>query len=335
MSEKVLSQEEISALLEAIGTDQGAAESPETQAASPKKRSGVELAEREGYLFPMAKATEISKDVESSLALVFDAFAHKGGASFSNTLRTQVGFRLHEVEQIFYGDFIESLPEPSSIWYLAVVPHNLHIAVCFEPELVTQIVAVMLGATGGGGTSRTRTQITELEQAIVENVVVIFCKELCQAWSRVSEVEIVVENRETRPRLLRVYPANEVMVTLGMSMKIASSEGTIYWGIPTGLLKTLQESNSHQRQIDSQEQLVEMVEHMKSHALRFSTCLEAELSETSVSISDLLSIQPGDVISLDHLVADPTRVSVNGRRQFLGEVVVSNDRRAIRLVSPN
>ena len=73
MSEKVLSQEEISALLEAIGTDQGTAESPETQAAGPTKRSGVELAEREGYLFPMAKATEISKEVESSLALIFDA----------------------------------------------------------------------------------------------------------------------------------------------------------------------------------------------------------------------------------------------------------------------
>lgn len=335
MSEKVLSQEEISALLEAIGTDQDSSDKPEAPVKAPKQRSGIELAEREGYLFPMAKATEISKEIESSLALIFDAFAHKGGASFSNTLRTQVAFRLHELEQIFYGDFIESLPEPSSIWYLAVQPHNLHVAVCFEPDLVTQIVAVMLGATGGLGTSRPRTQITELEQAIIENVVSIFCTELGQAWSRVNQVEIIVENRETRPRLLRVYPANEVMVTLGMSMKIASAEGTIYWGIPSGLLRTLQDSGSHQRQIENRDQLMDLMNRMKGHSRGFSTVLAAELSETAVAISDLLTIQPGDVIKLDHLVADPTLVTVNGKRKFIGDIVVANDRRAVRLADPN
>ncbi len=335
MSEKVLSQEEISALLEAIGTDQASPGSAEADAKSPRPRSGLELAEREGYIFPMAKATEISKDVESSLALIFDAFAHKGGAAFSNALRTQVAFRLHELEQIFYGDFIESLPEPSSIWYLALSPHNLHIAVCFEPELVGQIVSVMLGSTGAAGPPRARTQITELEQAIVENVVTIFCQELAQAWGRVNPIEITVENRETRPRLLRIYPANEVMITLGMSMKIASAEGTIYWGIPSGLLKTLQESQSHQHQIENKEQQQDLISRMGSHALGFGTVLEAELCETSVSISDLLSVQPGDVISLDHLVTDPTFVTVNGVRKFTGDVVVNNDRRAIRLASPN
>lgn len=335
MSEKVLSQEEISALLEAIGTDKGAGEESESRPKAPKRRSGIELAEREGYLFPMAKATEISKEVESSLALIFDAFGHKGGASFSNTLRTQVAFQLHELEQIFYGDFVESLPEPSSVWYLAMNPHNLHIAVCFEPELVTQIVAVMLGSTGGAGTVRARTQITELEQAIVENVVGIFCKELSQAWSRVSAVEIVVEHRETRPRLLRIYPANEVMITLAMSMKIASSEGTIYWGIPSSLLKTLTESRSHQRQVESKEVLLELLNRMKGHARKFSTVLEAELCETSVPISDLLSVKPGDVIALDHLVEAPTIVTVNGKRKFMGDIVVANDRRAIRLTNPN
>ncbi len=335
MSEKVLSQEEISALLEAIGTDKGAAEESAARPKTPKRRSGIELAEREGYLFPMAKATEISKEVESSLALIFDAFAHKGGASFSNTLRTQVAFQLHELEQIFYGDFIESLPEPSSVWYLAMNPHNLHIAVCFEPELVTQIVAVMLGSAAGAGTVRARTQITELEQAIVENVVGIFCKELGQAWSRVNSVEIVVEHRETRPRLLRIYPANEVMITLAMSMKIASSEGTIYWGIPSSLLKTLTEGGTHQRQVESKELLLELLSRMKGHAMKFGTVLESELCETAVPISDLLSVKPGDVITLDHLVEAPTIVMVNGKRKFMGDIVVANDRRAIRLTNPD
>ncbi len=331
MSEKVLSQEEISALLSAVGGDDESPQQEEASRPKERKKQGIELDEREGYLFPMAKAAEISKEVESALALIFDAFAHKGSASFSNNLRTQVAFRLHEVEQIFYGDFIESLPEPSSIWYLMVQPQNLHVAVCLEPDLVASIVAVMLGGAGLSS-PRARTQITDLEQAIIENVITIFCQELRQAWSRVLEVEIEIDGKETRPRLLRVYPQNEIMVTMRMSMKIGNSDGTIYWGIPSGLLKSLRDSVSHQRVIESQDQLVAMVNRMKEHTQQFSTVIDAKLSDTSVSLRELINLKPGDVIALDHLVADPALVSINGNCKFRGEIAIANERRTIRMV---
>ena len=334
MSEKVLSQEEISALLSAIGSEEEAPKNEEGQRQKDRKKQGIALDEREGYLFPMAKVAEINKEVESALALIFDAFAHKGSASFSHNLRTQVAFGVHEVEQIFYGDFIESLPEPSSIWYLSIQPHNLHVAVCLEPDLVTSIVAVMLGGAGSSA-PRSRTQITDLEQAIIENVITIFCRELRQAWSRVSEVEIEIDNRETRPRLLRIYPQNEAMITLRMSMRIGNSDGAIYWGIPGGLLKSLRDSVSHQRVIESQDQLIGLVNQLKEHSQRFSTVIDAGLCETAVSLRELIGLKPGDVISLDHLVSEPALVSINGKHKFSGEIAISNDRRTIRMVAGN
>ena len=51
--------------------------------------------------------------------------------------------------------------------------------------------------------------VTDLEQSVTETVVLVFCRELEHAWSRVAEVEIGVDNRETRPRLLQIYPPRE------------------------------------------------------------------------------------------------------------------------------
>ncbi len=331
MSEKVLSQEEISALLAAVGKEETkpAAET-KVQAAERPSKKRLSSSDQEGYLFPMTRAQELSKELEAALLLIFDAFAHKGGATFSHNFRTQVSFRLHEVEQVYYGDFIESLPEPSSMWYLEVKPHSQHVAVCLEPALVNAIVSVTLGGPATGEV-RGRNVITDLEQNIVETAVAVFCRELRHAWSRVSEVEIEIDNRETRPRLLRIYPPNEVMVVLGMAMRIGQAEGTMYWGLPTNLLKTLQDQVSHQRQVESREKLEETVNRVKELALRFLTEVEARLTATPISLEDLLSLKPGDILKLEHMVGEPSEVLINGRRTFYGDIVVARDHRTVRV----
>jgi flagellar motor switch protein FliM len=118
-----------------------------------------------------------------------------------------------------------------------------------------------------------------------------------------------------------------------MSMRIGNSDGTIYWGIPGGLLKSLRDSVSHQRVIESQDQLVALVNRLKEHTQRFTTVIDATLCETAVSLEELINLKPGDVISLDHRVSDPALVSINGKHKFSGEIAISNDRRTIRMVA--
>jgi len=331
MSERVLTQEEISALLAAVGGEEGGSKQEKKAKRDRRARRGLEPEGREGYLFPMAKATELSREVESALALIFDAFSHKGGATFSHSLRTQVSFEVQDVEQVFYGDFLESLPEPSSIWYLKAVPHELHVAVCFDPDLVATIVSVMLGGPPlpGGGE---KNQITDLEQAIIENVVSSFCGELRHAWSRISEVSFEIDNRETRPRLLRIYPPTEVVVTLGMVMKIGRVEGNLYWGIPSGLLKTLQDPSGLQRQAESREQLVDSLQRIRRLAGRFQTRIEVATMESPTTIRELLELHTGDVLMLDHSTEEPLEIRLNGRRSLAGRLVVAKNRKAVQLV---
>ncbi|MFB3901860.1 MAG: flagellar motor switch protein FliM [Acidobacteriota bacterium] len=326
MSEKVLSQEEISALLDSVNQDTFSEEMVRRR----RKGRRIQLVGEGGYLFPISKTTALNREVESALGLIFDAFSHKAAATLSTTLRTQVSFKLHDVEQVGYADYLESLPEPSSMWYLEVEPHKLHVAVCLEPKLVHTLISVMLG--GGHMTpAKNRPYITDLEQTVIESIIVCFCKELRHAWSRVSEVDIKIDNRETRPRLLRIYPPSETMVVVGMSMETGSTEADMYWGVPGSLLRTLQRAVSQQRQVESREKLVEVVRQMASLALRFDTAVEVNLGVTKVSVGDLLSLKRGDVLTVDHPIRRPVLVTVNKSLKYTGELVASNDHKAVRI----
>jgi flagellar motor switch protein FliM len=234
------------------------------------------------------------------------------------------------MEQILYSEFIELLPEPSSLWYLQVKPYGLHVALCLEPALVHAIISVMLG---GGNTDEAsnRKNVTDLEQSVTETVVLVFCRELEHAWKRVAEVEIGVDNRETRPRLLQIYPPREGVVMLPMKMKVGTIEGGIFWGIPSPLLKILENNLLRQNQAESKQKLAGVVQKLKSKVLEIPTELEARLSDTLVMAEDLLNMKEGHILKLEHRVDSPIRLRVNGHEKFQGQIVHCKDRRAVRI----
>lgn len=63
--------------------------------------------------------------------------------------------------------------------------------------------------------------------------------------------------------------------------------------------------------------------------------VSVELGRTRVRIQELLELGQGSVIELDRLAGEPVDIMVNGHPIALGEIVVLNDRYAVRVVSVN
>ena len=59
--------------------------------------------------------------------------------------------------------------------------------------------------------------------------------------------------------------------------------------------------------------------------------LSAELGRTRMTVRDLLSLQPGNVVELDRLAGSPADLLVNGRLVARGEVVVVDEDYALKL----
>jgi len=59
--------------------------------------------------------------------------------------------------------------------------------------------------------------------------------------------------------------------------------------------------------------------------------LSMEVGKTQISIRDLLKLNPGSVVELDKMVSEPMDIYVNGTLLAQGEMVMVNNKFAIRL----
>jgi flagellar motor switch protein FliN/FliY len=61
--------------------------------------------------------------------------------------------------------------------------------------------------------------------------------------------------------------------------------------------------------------------------------VSVELGRTRLRIQELLELGQGAIVELDRLAGDAVDILVNGRQVAQGEIVVVNDRFAVRVVS--
>ena len=61
--------------------------------------------------------------------------------------------------------------------------------------------------------------------------------------------------------------------------------------------------------------------------------VSVELGGTKLRIQELLDLGQGSILELDRIAGEPVDILVNGRAIALGEVVVVNERYAVRVVS--
>lgn len=58
-----------------------------------------------------------------------------------------------------------------------------------------------------------------------------------------------------------------------------------------------------------------------------------ELGKVRLTIQELLDMGQGSIVELDRLAGEPVDILVNGRPVAMGEIVIANERYAVRVVS--
>ena len=61
--------------------------------------------------------------------------------------------------------------------------------------------------------------------------------------------------------------------------------------------------------------------------------VSVELGRARMRVQEVLDLGQGAIVTLERLAGEPVDILVNGRVMGTGEVVVSNDRYAVRVVS--
>ncbi|MCM3128722.1 MULTISPECIES: flagellar motor switch protein FliM [unclassified Paenibacillus] len=316
----VLSQNEIDALLAALSSGEMDAEELKKEETARKIRS-----------YDFKRAVRFSKDHIRSLTRIHENFARYLTTYFSAQLRTFVQINVVQVEQLPYDEFIRSIPKMTILNIFEAEPLQGRMVLEVHPNVAYAMLDRLLG---GPGTSSAKTSsMTEIETTIMERIFSRAFDSLQEAWKTVLDITPRMEALETNPQFMQIVSPNETIALISLSTKIGDTTGMINLCIPHVVVEPIMSKlSTHQWFIsEKKSRAPEEVVALKERVKKAKLPIIAELGESNISIAEFLSLNVGDVITLNKPVEEGLTIKVGERAKFMGSPGTLRDRVAVQI----
>jgi len=328
----VLDQSEVDALLAAV--DAGAVEEVKQEIRIfSRNRRPEDLEHVEIRTYDFKRPERVSKDQMIALQTLHEAFARNFGASLSGFLRTIVEVKVATCEQMTYSEFISGLPNPTS--FNLIEADQLAGQICLEisPLIIYPIIDRLLGGTSQDLFIPQRP-MTLIETRLISNVTKRGLTALSEAWGGIRALDFNVTATESNPQLVQIVPPNEVVIVIGLEVKLSNRAGTMNLCIPYNVIEPVMEELSAQSWFNvAKGQASETTMHRVGRGLvRAGLGVTGLLAETTITLEDLLHMSVGDVLATEKAATMPVVISVEGEKKFLAEVGQFRGSRALRVI---
>lgn len=321
---EVLSQSEIDALLSAIS-------SGESLDNIDTKR--VEVEHRKIKIYDFKRPDKFSKDQIRTLQMMHENFARVTTTSLSAQLRTLVGIHVASVDQLTYEEFIRSVSNPSTLAIVSMDPLKGSSILEIDPSITFTIIDRLFGGPGESPKNLNR-ELTDIELSVMEGIIVRILGNLREAWSQVIDLRPRLGSIETNPQFAQMVSPNDMVVLITLETKVSDVEGMMNFCIPYITIEPILSKFSAQywyasiRRGSTSENLKIIKEKLQNINIETS----AELGEIQLPMSDILSLQKGDVVKFtDTKITDPVIFKIGNRRKFLCRPGISGSRMAVQL----
>lgn len=332
MFSDILEQNEIDALLNAVDTGEVEEESIQGQIFSRHRRKGESVEVRP---YDFKRPERVSKDQMRALQTLHESFARNFGASLSGFLRTIVEVKVANCEQMTYAEFISTLPNPTS--FNLVQSDNLEGQMCLEisPLIIYPIIDRLLGGTTQDLFIPQRP-MTLIETKLIGNVTKRGLEALSEAWSGIRQLVFNISATESNPQLVQIVPPNEVVVVVGFEIKMSNRAGTMNLCIPYNVIEPVMDDLAAQSwfAVSDQTKNAGLQERITKSVSRASVEISGILAETTMTMQELINLQPGDLILTEKLAIKPVVLQVEGEKKFWASIGKIKGKRALQVMEP-
>ncbi len=283
-------------------------------------------------VFDFRRPDRIAKSQLRAIHLLHENFVRSAVSSLSAYLRTYLSMSLVAVEQLSYSQFLERLPTTTCIACLGLKPYEGSAILEINPALVFPILEILLGGTGKI-VSEIQREVTDIEQSLMDGLFRIILNDLTEAWKSVTLINFSIQSVNTEPQFLQVMAPNEAILAVAIEIRVGDSIGCMNIAMPSLLIKTMRQKFDHQRSTRKNDPTVEEQARVLELIRPARVEIDARLLDQQIRIQDLVSLQPGDVLTFDVPIESAIDLVFNGRRLFRGQVVSLGNKRGFSVVS--
>jgi len=298
--EKILSQDEVDALLK--GLSDGDIEAPQESAPTQEDIRPFDLTNQD----------RIVRGRMPTLDIINDRFAKIHRIWLSGALRRMLDINVCQAEMIKFGEFIRTLPVPTSLHILKMDPLRGHVLFMIESRLIFNLVDCFFGGTGKGSYKIEGRDFTSIEYRVINKVVKQALQDLDQAWQPISAVSFGFVRSEVNPQFATIIPPTDVVIVVRFELEMDRMMGRMALVLPYSTIEPIRSKLYASFQSDQLEVDAEWIVRLKRllHDVPVELCVE--LGNTSLKGSELMNMEIGDIIMLDSDVNMPLWAKVEG-----------------------
>lgn len=310
----VLSQQEIDALLSAINNG-------ELQASDvTKKNDRVKV-------YDFKRAMRYSKEQLRSITRIHENFTRLLTSYLSAQLRTYVQIEIDLVDQVTYHEFIASIPSRTILNVFEVQPMDGKMVMEMNPQVAYAILERLLG--GQGEASSRNGSLTEIETVLMQKIFTQAFDYYQNAWENVEEIYVKMEGIESNPQFIQIASPNDTVIIIVLHTTIGEISGRMTLCLPHLTVEpALPKLSTHLWLSTMVKQSVEQENHIKQKLDTVNVPVIAELGKATLSVSDIVNLQVGDVIGME---TGKLQVKVGQLTRFLGNPGIQKGRYAVQI----
>jgi len=317
----ILSQEEIDALLEAV-EDDGATEVLED--------TSTVLDQRQITLYDFKRPNRVSKEQLRAFRGIHDKMARSLASQISSIMRSIVEIQLHSVDQMTYGEFLMSLPSPTSFNVFSMKPLDGSGILEINPSIAFPMVDRLLG--GKGDPYEANREFTDIELNLMDTILRIIMGTLKEVWAPVVDMYPAIETKESSPNVVQIVAQNEIVVMVVMELVIGHSSGMMNICYPVISLESIL------NKLASKDFLLSETSAKKSRNKELRALmggarvyLNAFLGGAELSLRELLALEKGDIVRLDRPADDKAIINADGKDRFIGKIGLKRFRKSVEV----
>ena len=318
----ILSQEEIDALLEVVDED------GDTSNIEVEERSQGE--QKQIIIYDFKRPNRVSKEQLRAIKGIHDKLARNLASQISSVMRSIVEIRLHSVDQMTYGEFLMSLPSPTSFNVFSIKPLDGNCVLEINPSIAFPMIDRLLGGTGEN--FEANRELTDIEVNLLDAVLRMIMQRLKESWSMITDMYPNVEAKESSPNVVQIVSQNEIVIMVVMEIIVGGSSGMINLCYPVIYLEPIL-SRLANRDIMLGETSAKKSRNKELKTLigRAEILYEAILGKSIISVNEFLNLKEGDILRLDRGADDKAIVCIDKKEVFLAEVGLHRFRKSIRI----
>ena len=304
----VLSQNEVDALLKGISGGEFEVD----------EDSGEDFGEEEIIPFDLTSQDRIIRGRMPTLEIIHDRFVRMFRLTLSSALRKVVDISVRSTELIKFGEFLKTLPVPSSLNLFRMSPLRGNAIMVLETRLVFTLIDLFFGGTGELEVKAEGRDFSAIEQRMIKRVVISALEDLQGSWRPVFPVQITYSRSEVNPQFVAIVPHSEVVVVVTFDVEMGRAPMSVTVCIPYSMIEPIRARLNAGFQSDQNEVDTTWINRFRTNLNTAKVEVTAELGRSEMSVRKFLDLQVGDIVSLEQEVDDALAVTVEGITKYRG-----------------